>query len=308
RPEPRSLAGDLERDDELVAERDPGGRRRKPRHRLRSGSRGGPRPHGVPGPGAATGRRGRSDDQSKPAEWDGHRARGPSGCGDWLLSPDTALVVWADGSGFLRFWQRIGGVPPSESTGDVNAAGGVPFLAARTGSPQIPLAEWTYLQYMAHDQIPSNMTATVLDRLQSAGSTNLVNLAILLDAGGNPSHATDFYVKRLGRTALQDHGELNMGDQTTLEEFIARTVERYPARGEYILALDDHGNGWRGACSDNHPTTGDWLEPSELRGALTSANLTFQLALFNGCLMANVETAYQVEGFVRFLIASQEAM
>ena len=224
------------------------------------------------------------------------------------LATDTALVVWADGSGFLRFWQRIGGVPPSESTGDVNAAGGVPFLAARTGSPQIPLAEWTYLQYMAHDQIPSNMTATVLDRLQSAGSTNLVNLAILLDAGGNPSHATDFYVKRLGRTALQDHGELNMGDQTTLEEFIARTVERYPARGEYILALDDHGNGWRGACSDNHPTTGDWLEPSELRGALTSANLTFQLALFNGCLMANVETAYQVEGFVRFLIASQEAM
>ncbi len=224
------------------------------------------------------------------------------------LAPDTALVVWADGNGFLRFWQRIGDVPPSESTGDVNAAGGAPFLAARTGSPQIPLAEWTYLQYMAHDQIPSNMTATVLDRLQSAGSTNLVNLAILLDAGGNTSHAPDFYVKRLGRTPLQDHGELNMGDQTTLEEFIARTVARYPARGEYMLALDDHGNGWRGTCSDNHPTTGDWLEPSELRGALTAANLTFQLALFNGCLMANVETAYQAEGFVRFLIGSQEAM
>src|SRR5207253_692290 len=52
------------------------------------------------------------------------------------LAPDTALVVWADGNGFLRFWQRIGGVPPSESTGDVNAPGGAPFLAARTGSPQ----------------------------------------------------------------------------------------------------------------------------------------------------------------------------
>src|SRR5436189_299969 len=214
--------------------------------------------------------------------------------------------VWrASWNATTNSWQNG---PPSESTGDVNAAGGVPFLAARTGSPQIPLAEWTYLQYMAHDQIPSNMTATVLDRLQSAGSTNLVNLGILLDAGGNPSHATDFYVKRLGRTALQDHGELDMGDQTALEEFIARTVERYPAHGDYILAMDDHGNGWRGACSDNHPTTGDWLEPSEPPGALTSANLTFQLALFNGCLMANVETAYQVEGFVRFLIASQEAM
>src|SRR5438876_1198981 len=127
------------------------------------------------------------------------------------LAPDTALVVWADGNGTLRFWQRIGGAPPSESTGDVNAAGGAPFLAARTGSPQIPLAEWTYLQYMAHDKIPNNMTATVLDRLASAGSTNLVNLAV-------------------------------------------------------------------------------------------------RLALFNGCLMANVETAYQVEGFVRFLIGSQEAM
>src|SRR5438552_153770 len=224
------------------------------------------------------------------------------------LAPDTALVVWADGNGSLRFWQRIGGAPPSESTGDVNAAGGAPFLAARTGSPQIPLAEWTYLQYMAHDQIPNNMTATVLDRLASAGSTNLANLAVLLDAGRNTPPATDFYVKRLGRTPLQDHGELNMGNQTTLEEFIARTVERYPARGEYMLALDDHGNGWRGVCSDNHPTTGDRLEPSELRGALTAANLTFRLALFNGCLMSNVETAYQVEGFVRFLIASQEAM
>src|SRR5439155_11410288 len=74
------------------------------------------------------------------------------------------------------------------------------------------------------------------------------------------------------------------------------------------LALDENRYGWSGACSDNHPTTGDWLEPSELRGALTSANLRFQLALFNGCLMANVETAYKVEEFVRFLIASQEAM
>src|SRR2546430_14297495 len=99
-----------------------------------------------------------------------------------------------------------------------------------------------------------------------------------------------------------------MGNQTTLEEFIARTVARYPARGEYMLALDDHGNGWRGVCSDNHPTTGDRLEPSELRGALSVVNLTFQLALFNGCLMANVETAFQIEGFVRFLIGSQESM
>src|SRR3989440_11703779 len=75
-----------------------------------------------------------------------------------------------------------------------------------------------------------------------------------------------------------------------------------------MLALDDHGNGWRGVCSDNHPTTGDRLEPSELRGALSVVNLTFQLALFNGCLMANVETAFQIEGFVRFLIGSQESM
>src|SRR5438046_9088064 len=76
------------------------------------------------------------------------------------LATDTALVVWADGSGFLRFWQRIGGVPPSESTGDVNAAGGVPFLAARTGSPQMPLAEWTALQYRAPDQIAIHWPAT----------------------------------------------------------------------------------------------------------------------------------------------------
>src|SRR5207244_4812817 len=112
----------------------------------------------------------------------------------------------------------------------------------------------------------------------------------------------------LSRTPLQDHADLNMGNQTILEEFIARTVARFPARGGYVRALEDHGNGWRGACPDNHPTTGDRLEPSELRGALTAANLTFQLALFNGCLMANVETAYQVEGFVRFLIGSQESM
>jgi len=224
------------------------------------------------------------------------------------LAHDTTLVAWTDGNGSLRFWQRLGGVPPSESTGEVGIAGASGFLAARTGSPQIPLAEWTYLHYMAHDQIPGNMTATVLARLESAGSTNLVNLAILLDDGGNTSHVTDYYVQRLGRTPLQDHGDVNMGDQATLEQFIARTVERYAARGEYMLALDDHGNGWRGVCSDNHPTSGDWLQPSELRGALAAVNVTFQVALLNGCLMGNVETAFQVEGFVRFLVGSQESM
>lgn len=224
------------------------------------------------------------------------------------LAHDTALVVWSNGTGDLRFWQRVGGAPPVESVDPVGAAGTFPFLAARTGSPQVPHAEWTYFHYMAHDDLPANMTLAVLNRLQSVGSTNLVNVAILLDESDNASHVTDFYVKQRGRTPLQDHGELNLAAQATLQEFIARTIERYPARGEYFLVLEDHGNGWRGVCSDDRPATGDWIEPTELRGALSAVNISFQIVVLNACLMGNVETVFQFEGFARFLVASQESM
>jgi hypothetical protein len=190
--------------------------------------------------------------------------------------------------------------------------GGKPEIAAHTGSPTLPLAEWTYASYLAadndlHDAIIGGDRSEML----RVGSTSLVNVVNLADPNNTARPFGDAnvryeYIKRNSFIELRNLGELDTSNPNTLEDFITWVVETYPAN-RFILDIADHGLGWREHCQDL--TAGNrWMNMIELKQALANTGKKFNIIVFSECLMAQLEVAYQIMNFANYMVASEEVM
>jgi hypothetical protein len=95
----------------------------------------------------------------------------------------------------------------------------------------------------------------------------------------------------------------NMGDAETLENFL-QFIQNNCSGDRYILIFWDHGAAYDGYGNDeNHD---DSLNLTELREALNSTNITFDLIGFDACLMASLEVANTVDDFGNYMVASEE--
>ncbi|MDI6810643.1 MAG: clostripain-related cysteine peptidase, partial [archaeon] len=226
------------------------------------------------------------------------------------LAHNRTITVWNSNAEiyFSRIpvvtWEQQSIVPGGLSGYDTEVA-----IAAHTGSPTIPLAEWTYMAYLAadnslHDEIINGDRSEMM----SIGSTSLVNVINLVD-GQAPFPAANTiyeYVKRGTATELKKFGDLNTGNSQLLEDFIAFAVEKYPANRS-ILDIADHGEGWQQECQDV-AAGNNWMDMVEKKRALTNAGKKFNLLVFSECLMAQLEVAYQFREFGNFMVASEEGM
>lgn len=101
--------------------------------------------------------------------------------------------------------------------------------------------------------------------------------------------------------------ELDMGSGTSLRDFVTWGMREYPA-AYYALFISDHGTGLSGVALD---TTGaiDWIEVKELGEALGEATgsgeIPIDVLFADACLMAMVEDAYELQGFVDYYVASE---
>ena len=116
-------------------------------------------------------------------------------------------------------------------------------------------AEWTILIFMNAD---NNLEYDAINNFKQAakvGSTDLVNVVVQFDR--SPKYAvTDpdwtqtlrFRITKdmepIPANAIEDLGEVNMGDPAVLSEFVRWGMQRYPAK-RYMLVMWDHGQGWR---------------------------------------------------------------
>jgi len=213
-----------------------------------------------------------------------------------------------------------------EVWGTVNQTGTYYIVAeADTGNGDYTLeitatANWTFLVYMDGDcDLESSAIEDFLEMSQ-VGSTSEVNIAVQFDRDGgyNTSYGdwnqTLRYLVEWNMTpteanATEDIGEVNMGDNETLYDFLNWSILNYPAHN-YALVFWNHGMHWYGVCSDN--TSGDdHLKMSEIDDALWNIydrwdNFTFDIIDFDACLMAAVEVAYQISDYGDYMIASEK--
>ncbi len=139
--------------------------------------------------------------------------------------------------------------------------------------------------------------------IYTGGSNNWDNSDI--PEGAN----TTFLVQDGALVELEQDDEKNMGDASTLADFLTYGYENYPAE-QYGVILWNHGGGsFYGFGYDE--LTDDSLSLIELSDAFESSPFGESNKLewigFDACLMATVETANALSPYANYLIASQES-
>lgn len=230
------------------------------------------------------------------------------------------------------------------------------FFSLSISTPALGQAtHWTFMIYLDGDcDLESD---AIIDFLEMAevGSNTDVNIVVQFDRidgwnsqYGNWTTCKRFYVTDqmipTPENALEDLGEANMGDPSTLSNFIDWSINNFPATN-YALVLWNHGGGWRSrkraleqalikaetktekdeikrrireikkekpspfykaVCYDD-TNGGDSLNTKEVQYALNSASGIIDLIGFDACLMSMIEVAYEIRDTgVNIMVGSEE--
>ena len=185
---------------------------------------------------------------------------------------------------------------------------------------------WTVLMYVCGSDLESTPArmggGQATNNLVELTRANLgENVTFALQTGGarswqndviSPRYLSRFTVER-GKLAVRDQlPSASMAKSSTFADFLKWGVTTYPA-DHYMVVVWDHGGGSiSGVCQDElypYDAKGgsDSLTLPEMRDAMQSAGVTFDVVGFDTCLMASVETAQILSPYAHYMIASEES-
>lgn len=197
--------------------------------------------------------------------------------------------------------------------------------------------KWLVMLYQdADDQILEQDIFVDLNEAEMAGSSGRVTIVAQIDrfrgayqADGNWTSARRYLVTQdddlsgIHSELVEELGETNMADGSTLVDFATWAIQNYPA-DRYVLILSDHGMGWPGGWSDPAPggtdsgsaplisaLDGDNLFLSEIDQALGQIRQQtgldkFDLVGMDACLMSQLEIYAALQPHARYAVASEE--
>jgi hypothetical protein len=196
-----------------------------------------------------------------------------------------------------------------------------------------PRAQWTVLVFMNGDNDLEEWALGDMNELEQVGSTDDVNLIVQLDRSPDYSRLDgdwtgtrrfraekDSSSRSIGSPVLEDLGETDAGDPSTVIDFAEWGIQRFPA-DHYMLILWDHGWGWsvradgtsalqkgiswdESTDSDISPAAGELLEIVDAVDARIGGKL--DVLGMDACTMANWEIAQQLRDDVNVYLASQD--
>jgi KaiC/GvpD/RAD55 family RecA-like ATPase len=184
-----------------------------------------------------------------------------------------------------------------------------------------PIADWTFMVYLDGANDGESAAIDTFLKIASVGSSSTVNIVVQMAriAGwwqddtwtsdprfDNWTDCKRFYVTTdmtpTAGNATSDLGEVDMGNASTLNDFILWAVSNYPA-SHYCLVLWDHGAGFMGLCED--VTNNDFLSMSKLSQALSGLPVTLDVIVTDACSMAMLEVAYQVKDYANVIVGPE---
>lgn len=188
-------------------------------------------------------------------------------------------------------------------------------------------AKWTIMVYLDGDNNLEYFAIADFLEMSSVGSTEEVNIVVQFDRiGGYDNSYGDwtttkrYYITQdmtpTSQNAVMDIGEANTGNPQTLIDFAIWSMSKFPA-DKFCLILWDHGAGWsksvdglrKDVCNDE--TNYDSIQLSELKNALktitSDGNYKLELLGFDACLMGQIEVAYEVKNYCKYMTASEDS-
>ncbi len=140
------------------------------------------------------------------------------------------------------------------------------------------------------------------------------NVNVIIETGGctnwDAPYISDGEVQRWAvedgeLVLLEELGEASILDTTELVDFINDSAENYPAN-RYGLILWDHGGGSLYGYGYDEMNPDSVLYINEIARAMKATGLKFDFVGFDACLMGTIETAYMLEPYADYMIASEE--
>lgn len=261
---------------------------------------------------------------------------------NYQISFEETLVK-KDGNATVHFTvpRPAKGWPPGNYRFDLYINGNlyhtVPFSIISDFQPKAPVSfdlgpvqkdsqrQWTLVVYMGGDNNLEPFVLKDLDEMERAIPGKGIEIIALVDrAEGFNDDEGDWKDTRIFRVRpdrqqgiksemLSTPGEQNLGDPSVLSAFLSSALKTFPAR-RYALILWNHGSGWAGHVTDDTapgtPQNFDKLTLPELRTAITGAlqNVGLKkidLIGFDMCLMAQMETAYELKDLADVMVGSE---
>jgi len=155
-------------------------------------------------------------------------------------------------------------------------------------------AQWTLAIYLDSDNDLDYWADLDVQEMMVVGSTKDVNVIILRDTYDGPAYA--YKVLQGGLEELTDFAlngiETNMGDPTTLNDWVTYTTSEFSSNN-YALLMWDHGDDFKGAMFDEHTPYAeeDWLTHQEIVTALTGFHI--DVLIYGACLLQEIEVDYE---------------
>lgn len=196
-----------------------------------------------------------------------------------------------------------------------------------------PMAEWTILAYYdADNNLESGIMYDMDEFERGGGSTEAVRLITLLDrsvdydtSNGNWTDArlyeisadksndvTTAYPPTLDSDPLAYLGEIDMGDEVNLLNFLVWGMTMYPAQ-HYAISLNNHGGAWAGTVWDDSSAVHNNLTIPEMASVFSRAlqevgRSRFDLLINDSCLMSSMENFAGLAPYFNYAFSSPEIM
>ena len=174
----------------------------------------------------------------------------------------------------------------------------------------------TIMVYLCGTDLESRSGMGTADLQEMAAANLSDNINLIVYTGGckkwknnivSSSVNQIFQIKQGGVKMLEDNmGKASMSDPSTLTSFIKYCSTNFPAnRNELILW--DHGSGSLSgyAYDEKYPQTGS-MSLSGIKKAISDGGIKFDFVGFDACLMATAETAFMLNNYADYMIASEE--
>ncbi len=184
--------------------------------------------------------------------------------------------------------------------------------------------KWTVMVYLCGTDLETKAGAASFNLYEMLSAEFSDSVDLVIETGGTQKWQTEelsdsfdgvdrIRSDELGYYSIKDHklifekseAQASMGEPETLSGFISWCAQNHPA-DKYMLILWDHGGGSCGGVCCDELYEMDSLSVSELREAVTDADVPIEVIGFDACLMASLETAEALQGYGHYMVASEE--
>lgn len=204
-------------------------------------------------------------------------------------------------------------------SGDSNAVdtvGNAEILTERYGEDDT----WAVYWYLCGSDLESGNGAASSDMEEMLAAFPGEKVTCVIQTGGAQDWSMDevsadasqrFVYDDEGLRLVEENPVANMGDAATLESFLRFCTAQYPA-DHAALVFWNHGGGSVGGIAYDEQFHFDSLSLVEVSTAMeavygdTPETPPLELVGFDACLMASIDTAAALQGYAKYMVASQE--